>query len=167
MADNDLRLMAHLMRRAGFGATREELERLAERGYDATVETLLDPESQPDVDMYPLYRRLPQAENSWSVLHAQMDWMYRMLNTQRPLQEKVALFWHYVFATAASKVEHSGQMANQIALFRKHGMGSYRRLLVEMAKDPAMIFWLDNQDNHKRAPNENWDASSWSSSPWE
>ena len=156
MADNDLRLMAHLMRRAGFGATREELERLAKRGYDATVETLLDPESQPDVDMYPLYRRLPQAENSWSVLHAQTDWIYRMLNTRRPLQEKVALFWHYVFATAASKVEHSGQMANQIALFRKHGMGSYRRLLVEMAKDPAMIFWLDNQDNHKRAPNENW-----------
>ena len=156
MADNDLRLMAHLMRRAGFGATRDELERLVEQGYDATVETLLDPESQPDVDMYPLYRRLPQAENSWSVLHAQTDWIYRMLNTRRPLQEKVALFWHYVFATAASKVEHSGQMANQVALFRKHGMGSYRRLLGEIAKDPAMIFWLDNQDNHKRAPNENW-----------
>ena len=156
MADNDLRLMAHLMRRAGFGATRDELERLAERGYDATVEALLDPESQPELDMDELYRYLPQAESSFVGLHVQTDWMYRMLNTLRPLQEKMALFWHYVFATAVSKVEQSSQMANQVALFRKHGMGSYRRLLVETAKDPAMIFWLDNQDNHKRAPNENW-----------
>ena len=155
-ADNDLRLMAHLMRRAGFGATRDELERLSGRGYDATVDTLLHPESQPEVDMYPLYRRLPQAESPWNVMHAQTDWLYRMLNTRRPLQEKMALFWHYVFATAASKVENVGQMANQVALFREHGMGNYRHLLVEMARDPAMIFWLDNQDNHKRAPNENW-----------
>ena len=156
MADNDLRLMAHLMRRAGFGATRDELERLVEQGYDATVEALLDPESQPDLDMDELYRYLPQAESSFVGLHVQTDWMYRMLNTRRALQEKMALFWHYVFATAVSKVEQSSQMANQIALFRRHGMGSYRRLLVEIAKDPAMIFWLDNQDNHKRAPNENW-----------
>ena len=155
-ADNDLRSMAHLMRRAGFGATRDELGRLAGQGYEATVEMLLDPESQPEVDMYPLYRRLPQAEHPWNVMHAQTDWMYRMLNTRRPLQEKMALFWHYVFATAASKVEHIGQMANQAALFREHGMGNYRDLLVEIARDPAMIFWLDNQDNHKRAPNENW-----------
>ena len=156
MADNDLRLMAHLMRRAGFGATRDELERLVEQGYDATVETLLDPESQPELDMDELYRYLPQAESSFVGLHVQTDWIYRMLNTPRHLQEKMALFWHYVFATAVSKVEQSSQMANQVALFREHGMGSYRRLLGEIAKDPAMIFWLDNQDNHKRAPNENW-----------
>ena len=155
-ADNDLRSMAHLMRRAGFGATRDELEPLAGQGYDVTVEKLLDPDSQPELDMDELYRYLPQAESSFVGLHVQTDWMYRMVNTPRPLQEKMALFWHYVFATAVSKVEQSSQMANQVALFRRHGMGSYRRLLLEIARNPAMIFWLDNQDNHKRAPNENW-----------
>ena len=155
-ADNDLRLIAHLMRRAGFGATRDELERLADQGYETTVEQLLHQESQPELDMDELYRYLPQAESSFVGLHVQTDWMYRMVNATRPLQEKMALFWHYVFATAVSKVEQSSQMANQVALFRERGMGNYRHLLVEMAKDPAMIFWLDNQDNHKRAPNENW-----------
>ena len=156
MADEDLRLIAHLMRRGGFGATRDELERLAEQRYEATVEQLLDPESQPELDMDELYRYLPQAESSFVGLHVQADWMYRMVNTPRPLQEKMALFWHYVFVTAISKVEQSSQMANQVALFREHGMGNYRQLLVELARDPAMIFWLDNQDNHKKAPNENW-----------
>ena len=155
-ADNDLRLIAHLMRRAGFGATRDDLERLAGQGYAATVEQLLHPGSQPDLDMDELYRYLPQAESSFVGLHVQTDWIYRMANTRRPLREKVALFWHHVFATAMSKVEQSSQMANQVALFRKHGMGNYRDLLVELARDPAMIFWLDNQDNHKGAPNENW-----------
>ena len=155
-ADNDLRLIAHLVRRAGFGATRGELERLAGQGYEATVEQLLDPGSRPELDVDELYRYLPQAESSFVGLHVQTDWIYRMVNTPRPLQEKMALFWHHVFATAVSKVEQSSQMANQVALFREHGMGNYRELLVEMAKDPAMIFWLDNQDNHKRAPNENW-----------
>ena len=154
--DNDLRPIAHLMRRAGFGATRDELERLAGQGYEATVERLLDPESQPELDMDELYRYLPQAESSFVGLHVQTDWIYRMVNTPRPLQERMALFWHHVFATAVSKVEQSSQMANQVALFRRHGMGNYRNLLVELARDPAMIFWLDNQDNHKKAPNENW-----------
>ncbi len=154
--DNELRLIAHLMRRAGFGATRDELEQLVGQGYEAAVEVLLDPVSQPELDMDRLYRRLPQAESSFVAMHVQTDWMYRMRYTSRHLQEKMALFWHYVFATGVSKVEQSSQMANQVRLFRKHGMGNYRRLLIELAKDPAMIFWLDNQDNHKRAPNENW-----------
>jgi uncharacterized protein (DUF1800 family) len=68
----------------------------------------------------------------------------------------MALFWHYVFATGDSKVENPYAMHTQIEMFRKHGMGNYRTLLVELAKDPAMIFWLDNQENHKQAPNENW-----------
>ena len=152
----DIALMAHLMRRAGFGATRNELESLVDTGYEDFVEQLLHPEEQPELDMYQLYRYLPQAETPWIHLHAQTDWLYRMRNGHRPLQEKMALFWHHVFASAASKVGGGQQMAAQIELFRTKGMGSYRDLLVEVAKNPAMIFWLDNQDNHKRAPNENW-----------
>ena len=59
MADKDIALMAHLMRRAGFGATREELETRVAKGYDATVDELLDPESQPAVDRYHLLRYHP------------------------------------------------------------------------------------------------------------
>ena len=152
----DIALMAHLMRRAGFGATRAELEELAERGYEATVDELLRPEDQPDIDEYELYRYLPMLEVPASLIHAQADWLYRMVHSGRPLQEKVALFWHHVFATGNDKVTKATEMGAQIELFRQQGMAGYRELLIELAKSPAMIYWLDNHDNHKRSPNENW-----------
>ena len=152
----DIALMAHLMRRAGFGATHEELETLAESGYEETVEQLLHPEQHPDIDEYELYRYHPITNPSESITHAQLLWLYRMVNTGRPLQEKVGLFWHHVFATGDDKVSSAIDMNVQIQMFRDRGMGNFRDLLLELAKNPAMIFWLDNQENHKRAPNENW-----------
>ena len=68
----------------------------------------------------------------------------------------MALFWHHVFATAGSKVDNTLQMYEHVRVLRRHALGNYRDLLLEMAKNPAMIFWLDNNENHKRAPNENW-----------
>jgi uncharacterized protein (DUF1800 family) len=153
---DDIALMAHLMRRAGFGASRTEIEVLAEQGYDDTVEQLLRPEDQPDLDEYELYRYLPMAESAQMIYHGQVNWMYRIVNGHRPLQEKTALFWHQVFATGNSKVGGIHAMIAQIEMFRRHGMGNYKELLVELAKSPAMIKWLDNDENHKRAPNENW-----------
>lgn len=79
-----------------------------------------------------------------------------MVNTQRPLQEKMVLFWHHVFATGNDKVDNCDQMVSQIEMLREYGMGNYKELLLQLAKDPAMLFWLDNLENHKRAPNENW-----------
>ena len=70
--------------------------------------------------------------------------------------EKIALFWHQVFATGNSKVNGYTILMQQIAMFRSHGLRSYRDLLMELARNPAMIFWLDNNENHKRAVNENW-----------
>ena len=152
----DIGLMAHLMRRAGFGATRSELEALAEQGYEETVEQLLRPEEQPPVDEYTLFRYHPMAERSSLINHAQLRWLYSMVHTQQPLQEKLSLFWHHVFATGNSKVESPRQMFAQIELFRDLGMGNYKELLIGLARDPAMLYWLDNNENHKRAPNENW-----------
>ena len=152
----DIALMAHLTRRAGFGAPRGELEGLVEQGYQETVELLLHPDQQPDIDEDTFYRYLPMAEIPWRPDNSQLDWLYRMVNTSRPLQEKMAFFWHHVFATAISKVEGPVDVAEQIRMFRQYGMGSYRELLVQLGKNPAMIFWLDNCENHKRAPNENW-----------
>ena len=152
----DIAMMAHLMRRAGFGATRDELESFTERGYEQTVEQLLNPAEQPEVDRYMLHRYHPTVQHPDTFIAARLNWLYHLVNTKRPLQEKIALFWHNVFATGLAKVEHDGHMSRQVEMFREYGMGNYRDLLVRLAKDPAMIFWLDNNENHKRAPNENW-----------
>ena len=144
------------MRRAGFGAPHDLLETLQHQTYEEIVEQLLDPESQPDYDELTFFRYHPTADVMYGPNHNKLNWMYRMTHTQRYLQEKMALFWHYVFATGDLKVNNPYPMYKQIEMFREHGMGNYRNLLIELAKDPAMIFWLDNQENHKRAPNENW-----------
>ena len=166
MPDHDIALMAHLMRRAGFGASRAELEARVAKGYEATVEELLHPESQPELDEDTLYRYFPNLEGPLAPVQAQTNWVYRMVNTPRPLQEKMALFWHQLFATGNSKIDNPPELLQQIAMFRRHGLGSFRDLLVELAKSPAMIFWLDNNGNHRGAINENWDGSYWSCFPW-
>ncbi len=159
MADKSIALIAHLMRRAGFGATRQELERHAARGYDATVEALLDPDANgvPPFDESVMFRHQPGFEiPGGNPTTGQCNWMYRMIVTPRPLEEKMTLFWHHVFATGNSKVDNCDQLLAQTAMFRNNALGSYRDLLISLAKDPAMIFWLDNNENHKDAPNENW-----------
>ena len=155
MASNELALTAHLFRRAGFGATRDELESYVAQGYEATVEQLLHPELAPALDEDVL-RRYQIDQNSLMLIESsQAYWMYRIINTHRPLEEKMALFWHGLFATAYGKLNHAKAVVNQTNTFRRHGLGSFAALLLELSRDPAMIFWLDNKDNHKDAPNEN------------
>ena len=149
-------LMGHLMRRAGFGASYDELAARAAKGYEATVEELLHPEDYKPVDSEMLYRFMPGYEGALGPPLNQAEWVYRMINTQRPLEEKMALFWHQLFATGNSKVDNPPELTQQINMFREHGMGKFRGLLVELAKNPAMIFWLDNNGNHMGAINENW-----------
>ena len=158
MGNKDIALMAHLMRRAGFGASYEELEARAAKGYEATVEELLDPDAHsiPTVDLHMFRRYHPLAEAEASTEKSSLTFIYYLLTTQRPLEEKMTLLWHMIFATGNAKVENSRELVGQLDTFRKYGMGSYRELLVEISRDPAMIFWLDNNENHKTAPNENW-----------
>ena len=158
MPQDDVALLAHLLRRAGFGATRDELERYAAQGYEATVEELLHPENAPPaLDDEDLIRRYHVDENSLMLLEScQAYWLYRMINTKRPLEEKLALFWHGVFATGYTKLNQPKAILNQIETFRRYGFGSFREMLVQVSSDPAMIFWLDNKDNHKDAVNENY-----------
>jgi uncharacterized protein (DUF1800 family) len=151
----DLELMSHLFRRAGFGARREEIEAALEKGYEATVEELLHPENQPELDHDLIYRYWVDIKEHRQIDPAQSYWLYRMINTKKPLEEKMALFWHHLFATGFAKLNHPGVMLNQVAMFRKHGLGDFRTLLVELSKDPAMIFWLDNQTNTNDVHNEN------------
>ena len=156
MSSQDIALMAHLMRRAGFGATREELDEHAARGYGAVVEELLhpsDPQNLPD----DVIRRYHVEQSELRQLDAaEAYWMYRMMTTRCPLEEKIALFWHSLFATGYSKLNQAPSLLNQIDMFRRFGLGSFRDLLTELSKDPAMIIWLDNNDNHNGAINENY-----------
>ena len=153
---DEIALMGHLMRRAGFGAPYQELEDRAAKGYEATVKELLNPEDQLPIDENLLYRYFPGMEGALAPPVNQADWVYRMINTKRPLEEKMALFWHQLFATGNSKVDNPPELTRQIIMFRRHGLGSFPDLLIELAKNPAMIYWLDNNGNHNGAINENW-----------
>ena len=157
LADSETARIAHLLRRAGFGPTRAEIDRAAAMGYAATVEELLYPENQPDLEIEDLIRRYHIDQNSLMLLESnQAYWLYRIINSRRPLEEKMALFWHGLFATAYSKLNHAKAVVNQTHTFRRVGLGRFADILLELSLDPAMIFWLDNKDNHRDAPNENY-----------
>ena len=143
---DDLALMVHLARRVGFGANREELERQEAQGYEATVEELLNPpEDRPAGNLLLLLRYMPDwLRPAATPTRAQSTWMYNMITTQRPLEEKMALFWYQVFATGNAKVDNSHQMLGQLVMFRRHGMGNYRDILMQLSQNPAMIYFLDN-----------------------
>ena len=156
MGNSDIKLMAHLLRRAGFGAALSELDCYLTKGYEAAVEELLHPadsDHMPDdiirryhVDQSEL--RQPDAAAAY--------WMYRMITTRCPLEEKIALFWHGLFATGYTKLNQARSLLNQIDMLRQNGLGRFDTLLVELSRDPAMIIWLDNNQNHNGAINENY-----------
>lgn len=156
MADKDIALMAHLMRRAGFSATYEELEARAAKGYEATVEELLHPEDQPAIERDLMMRYQPQWVSQAGLEGQQEEWTFRMINTKRPLEEKIALFWHQIFCTGHAKCEYPRQQQIEFDTFRRDGLGNFRDLLKGLARDPAMVFYLDNCMSHKDAINENW-----------
>src|SRR5262249_32175789 len=107
------------------------------------------------------------------IADARQRWLFRMVHSAAPLQEKMALFWHNHFATAYSKIndaigstdatrvldskpsEDAAGARGQIQLFREKGLGNFRDLLIEVAKDPAMLIWLDGRTNFKAKPQEN------------
>src|SRR5438874_1548679 len=96
--DDHRALVAHLLRRAGFSTTPEELDAYAARSYEEVVDDLVHPERFPDLDEDLLSRYYPHmAANRDNPGVWNGRWFYRMLNTKRPLQEKMALFWHHVF----------------------------------------------------------------------
>ncbi|MFN7021919.1 MAG: DUF1800 family protein [Phycisphaerales bacterium] len=82
-------------------------------------------------------------------------WLKRMIETPRPLEEKMTLFWHGHFATSYRTIEDSYHMFMQNQSFRRHAAGNFGKLLYEIIRDPAMIAYLDNNDSRKGRPNEN------------
>jgi uncharacterized protein (DUF1800 family) len=154
--------MAHLMRRAAFGARPDEVENLLTDGFEAVVERLLNYDEMPESPLVPLIPitrdgtfniRLLEIENtvSW--------WLQVMIQTRRPLRERMVIFWHDHFATAVNKVGAPNgykYLYWQNLLFRQYATGNFRAMLKAINRDPAMLWWLDNYLNVKDSPNENY-----------
>lgn len=154
-SSDERRKLAHLLRRAGFGARPDEWDDYARLGVAGTTERLLHPEAVPD-QLAEILKNIGgdyvDFENLDSI---KQWWLYRMVHTKRPLEEKMTLFWHNHFATANYKVDRPAWMWQQNELFRKYALGNFRTLVQEIAHDPAMMIWLDGGQNRNGAPNEN------------
>ena len=142
---------AHLLRRAGFGAAPAEIDRALAAGAEATARELYRLQEEPE--------ELTFVANSAAQLSslpaAQAAWVLRMARGPSPAIEKLALFWHGRFATSNAKVDDVRLMMRQIDLFRLHGTSPFAELLLGVAKDPAMLLWLDGNSNRRGKPNEN------------
>ena len=152
----DVGLIGHLIRRAGFGSPAAELEVLAARGYDSIVEELLHPERTPRPAEDLLERYHVEHADEESPAWTAARWMFRMINSPRPLEEKMALMWHGLFATGYAKVLNNPMMRTHYEMLRDHGLGNFADLLKHLSRNPAMIYWLDQQQNHATAVNENY-----------
>lgn len=144
---------AHLLRRAGFGAPREALDAAVEQGFAATLEDLEGRRAHDPALTDPA--RLDKLLSLGDITALQSRWMALILGDGAPLLERVVLMWHGHFATSNAKVGDVRLMHRQNELLRTQGLGDFRALLHAMAKDPAMLVWLDGNQNRVGAPNEN------------
>lgn len=154
MAIGERALVRRLVQRAAFGASPSEMDRYERQGFDRTLDELLHPER---ADTSAFEAALTQQDFDLTrVVGLQRWWLYRMLNSPRPVEERITLFWHGHFTTAAGKVNRPPLLLQQNNLFRSQGLGSFGALLHAVSKDPAMLIWLDGNRNRKGAPNENY-----------
>ena len=145
---------AHLLRRAGFAASEVELRAALRDGVEATVARLVDGDDESE-----RFRELDELGTSLAV-RDQIDglrgwWLARMLHTRRPLAARLAVMWHNHFATSNVKVRSPAMMLQQLRTIESLALGKFGELLLSMARDPAMIAWLDGNENAKGRPNEN------------
>ncbi|MBI2423601.1 MAG: DUF1800 domain-containing protein [Candidatus Hydrogenedentes bacterium] len=171
----------HLLNRAGFGVPFERIEHLAGLGPEAAVAYLVAYHAHPqDLDapdflLDPIENReirkmkegfsedeIRKAVNERRAAerrateHLKSWWLDRMRTTNRPLEEKLTLFWHGHFATSAQKVQQSSFNYQLNAVFREHAAGNFKDLAIAVGQSPAMLVYLDNRRSTKNKPNENW-----------
>ena len=180
MAKTADRQVEHLLRRAGFGARPDELALFREMTISQAIDVLVNYDSVvDDVDSLINTAGYVQvtANGAFSpqsnIVHARQRWLFRMVHTNRPLQEKMTLFWHNHFATGYNKIagalgategtrymatkssEDPGKVRGQIEMLRENALGNFRDILMNIAKDTAMLVWLDGRTNLKAQPQEN------------
>lgn len=146
--------VAHLLRRAGFASTPAEVDDLlAEADWAAVVDRVLDTSGNPpDTTPAAVDSRTKEFGKAW--VAAVHSWMDRMVTTPTPIVEKVTFFWHGVLTSAVYNPKPR-LVFKQIQTWRRLGLGDVHALLQAMAKDPAMLLYLDNATNRAAQPNEN------------
>ena len=149
-------LIAHLMRRAVFGCNFDQIEELSLLDYDDIVDQLLNPDFSLPEDQDLLERYFIASVEARTARHADPQWTWRLAKSKKQLEEKISLFWHGLLAVGGIKLDHGLAMLEEIDLFRKHGLDKFKTLLLKISQDPGMMYWLDNQNSHKGAPNENY-----------
>ena len=155
--------MKHLARRAGVGANDKELTELLQMGEEAATEWFLNYEAIDDSDIEDRLSKMGLGSSmSFEKTNAnykpalQQEALLRMIYSKRPLQEKMVLFWHGIITSAFGKVPQNRRyMADQDQLFREYALSNYDDFLKKIARDPAMLIYLDNRLNKKGKPNEN------------
>lgn len=180
----------HLLWRAGFGGSEQQIRLLVSWGPEKSVDYLLNvdkvsyPWPEPDAfdknimhpptaDEREMYRKAQRAQDEDTLAEIRAErqrreqedrrqmrdlqkwWLKRMIETPRPLEEKMTLFWHGLLATNYRTIENSYHMFQQNQLYRKHALGSYADLLKGLIRDPAMLAYLNNNQSKKEKPNEN------------
>ena len=146
--------ISHLLRRTGFGVTREEFDRYQAMGLDATTQEVVhyeavnDDEAVAQAEAVGIQQENPGAAAAW--------WLTRILNTKRPLQEKMTLFWHGILTSQISVVRDPAAMLAQNELLRANAMGVFPNLLKAISADPAMMVYLDIAGSSRESPNENY-----------
>ena len=173
--------VAHLLRRAGFGISTADAKFWSNRTLASSIDRVINYENvSDDVDGHIGDRGYLGITSkggfrpSTELSDAQQRWLFRMVHTKRPLQEKMALFWHNYFATGYDKVrgqlgkyaaaralaakpsEDPSGTKGQLELFRESALGNFRDLLIGVSKDPAMVAWLDGDTNVKKKPQDNY-----------
>ncbi|MCE0522259.1 MAG: DUF1800 domain-containing protein [Methylacidiphilales bacterium] len=172
---------AHLVNRAGFGGSPQDIENLRQMGMGRAVSWFVDYERIPDDTPAPDWahpdpglilqreairnaadpetrKMLQQQQNQEE--NAQMAdlrywWVRRMALGPRPFQEKMTLFWHGHFATSFEKVRMPYFLWLQNETLRQYATGNFNQLLIAVAEDPAMLDYLDGERSHRNKPNEN------------
>ena len=179
MAISDRRI-EHLLRRAGFGARPAELDTYGAMSISQAVDTLVNYDEIPDdVDGFigkagyvnTTIRGVFSPQSN--IVDARQRWLFRMVHSERPLQEKMTLFWHNHFATGYTKIagaygaaegarylaakasEDPARVRGQIEMLRDNALGNFRDILINIAKDTAMLVFLDVRTNTKAKPQEN------------
>ncbi len=157
----DAKWAAHLYRRAGFGPSRYEMRESVHLGMEATIKRLFSTPKEPTRRLSAIAgppgvnaAGMPDASRHAAQLRA--AWLQRMIDGVEPLREKMALFWHNHFATSIKKVNDGPLMEKQGNLLFTNALGSFRQMLREISRDPAMLIWLDSNQNVKSHPNENY-----------
>lgn len=150
----DRRRAARLLRRAGFGTTVAQLEAAVKAGPQATVDELLEAAEPPEF-VAELRDITAAALATNDAKHLAAAWLLRMFRTPAQARELLTLFWHGHFATSAAKVTDPALMLQQHELLRRHAWGPFDSLTLAMARDPAMLIYLDSATNRRTRPNEN------------